>query len=234
MNVENFPFKDSNNIIISKANIKFSNKIPRKNADFFKNKIIHTCYIKSPSSFYIKEDGVDIRFDYFQSYMNEYYNLNYNNLNIPEKCLYLSLNCVFFCHQENKWKRGVIINIDKEKNYVQVKHVDEPFESKLNKFKTFFLLTKFWDFPQKISNCRLSNIGPLNLKYWSKESVTFFKGEVQSNVSFSIEIKNDINDTFYVILNDLELMQNIEDVMVQFGYALNSSTMVSYFPIENQ
>lgn len=225
-------FKDECGEIISKAKLEFFKRVPRLDSDYLQNKKIYVNFIESPSSFYVIHDDTKKKFKSLEDNLNTYYNCNYVNLNIPKKYLSQNLNCVFFCVVDNKWKRGMISNVSIYDDMIEVIHTDEHSKSSVNKFKIYFLLKKFWNFPQQILNCRLSNIMPINSKYWSKESIIFFKREVPLDNLFEIYINNVINDTFYVNLSDLDFMQNVEDVIVQFDQALNGKTIVPYFPTE--
>lgn len=83
---------------------------------------------------------------------------------------------------------------------------------------------------EQIINCRLANLVPKNGKYWTRDAVKYFK-EIAMNESFTIEILKQIDDIFFINLNDFDLMMSVDQCLVDKEYAVyENSSFAPYFP----
>jgi len=82
---------------------------------------------------------------------------------------------------------------------------------------------------EQIINCRIANLEPNNGKYWTREAVKYFE-EIALNRYFSMKILKEIDDIYFINLNDYDLMISIDQYIVDEGYAVYTNFFSQYYP----
>lgn len=144
---------------------------PRYSASYVRDKRVSITSIISPSSFVVHMTDEYDNFVKFENKMNLHYERNCHTLLIPKKDLSKHLTCVMFLHGE--WSWGIIL-----KNLTSttglVKHMDEDMTSRISMSELYILIEKLSKFPQQNLHCRLANMIPANMGFWTKNSIKFF------------------------------------------------------------
>lgn len=233
MNFTEFRIRDEDGEIISSRNINLFRPAPIISLDYLQDKSVKIGYIESPSFFNIHQIKNICYLENLQNSMQLYYTKNFKNLKIPRNMLSNSLNCVFFDEITNIWMKGRTKSLCEITGMLEIQHSDISRISHVKETNVCFLLKKFSIIPEHSTNCRLSNIIPENSKFWTKNCVEFFKDEISLNNHFHIDIHKEINGTLYVNLNYNDSMSNMQNLIVQKGYARYQHDFASYYPSDN-
>ena len=187
--------------------------------------------IESPSNFNVILNEHIKKYDIMKTTFQSFYGIYYQTL-LCENLINLTFCCFF---ADSNWLRGKMLNFNT--TTATLKRLDDGkiYNINMNLHKICYLSQNFCSLSPQNINLRLANIIPSNQKYWTNESLLFFK-QFSLGQKFILNIKYFSNDLITVDLEDYDLMesciQNLKEH--KFGvHELHLGKIPRYFPIEN-